>query len=288
MSTSFSGFTPDSTERQVFTANQNTGSTAATSTAQIWRKPKGLRFSSWFLIGAGAGGGAGASGAAATNRGGGGGGGSGAIVRAIFLNDMLPDNLYVFVPGNAATASPGGLTCVSLFPNSITANNLLLISGALEPTAGGTGTASAGTAGAAGQIATRSNHAAMAIAWVASAGQAGALGGASGSVGVNRTVADIVTGGAGGGGAFGVGAAGGAITDTNGLYPSQATDTNGSTYYRPYFFSYGGSGGTSFSATAGNPGANGGVGSGGGGGGAGNGGGAGGRGGPGICFVNCW
>ena len=169
MSTSFSGFTPDSTERQVFTANQNTGSTAATSTAQIWRKPKGLRFSSWFLIGAGSGGGNGLTGAANTSRGGGGGGGSGGMVRAIFVNEMLPDELYVFVPGGGAANGVGGRTLVSAISTSIASNNLFLASGAADAQAGANGAATLNASGGAGSTAaaiTTARMASLAIAFM--------------------------------------------------------------------------------------------------------------------------
>src|SRR5574343_336906 len=79
---------------------------AATTTWQVWSKPRGVQMVMILAVGAGGGGGNGFSAAAGSARGGGGGGGSGAISRVIIPAILLPDVLYVSPGvGGAATAA---------------------------------------------------------------------------------------------------------------------------------------------------------------------------------------
>jgi hypothetical protein len=112
---------------------------------QTWQKPRNCKFIWMMCMGSGAGGGS--SNATA----GVGGGGSGAITRAIFPANVLPDILYI-QPGaggkggqtNAASGESGSISFVSITPNSATAMNVVCASGTAPATSYVGGTAGAG------------------------------------------------------------------------------------------------------------------------------------------------
>ena len=114
-----------------------------TNTWQTWIKPRGCKFIWIMCIGAGTGGGGGGAGGAGSSPG----GGSGAVTRALFPANVLPDILYV-QPGLGAIGGAGstvaantlalaaGRSFVSITPSSATIMNLVCVSG----TTGATGT----------------------------------------------------------------------------------------------------------------------------------------------------
>lgn len=92
----------------VYNTNITVTSGVITGSWQTWQKPRGCRFIHIFCLGSGGGAGVGgytAGGAFGLGRG----GGSGAITKAIFPADVLPDTLYV-LPGVAAPFLTGSNT----------------------------------------------------------------------------------------------------------------------------------------------------------------------------------
>lgn len=310
----------DSLTKEVFYAN-------GTTSWQIWTKPTNAKFIYMVLIGGGGGGGAGASSNAGA--GGGGGGGCSAISRVYFHASFLPDRLYIQVgnggrggiaPPLTAAATAGGISYVSIQPNT-TANNIIVASGAAGAGAGGAGGAGAapGTAGAAGTIYTAS----LLTGLGSFVGIAGIIGQAGG--GGNATLASFnigtapylipITPGLGGGGisAAGTPNINGNINE-NGIFPKIPGGTSSPTFgsdgsngfcgFRPNsnsstrlpFYSTGGAGGGAggYGAVIGSGGSGGfaGIGSGGGGGGGSffgsTNGGKGGNGGDGLVIINCY
>lgn len=292
--------------------NQIFYSTTSGSTSwQIWQKPNNTSFVYIYVIGGGAGGGGGGTGGGVA-RGGGGGGGSSAFSVGLFPATLLPDTLYIQVGnggngGSAGTAgSIGGLSYVSISASTST-NPILMKSGTASPTAGGGSTTTAGgTAGVGSTIWDYTLHVFPQLGQITTyAGSNGVAGGGSAQVGNSVTISNIVTGGAGGGGAntvtyFG----GGDITGTgfintipggvlsgasgSGGYMTNIPSTN-SSVRQPMLFTGGAGGAGTLIGTAGF-GGNGAYGSGGAGGGASvNGtGGSGGRGGDGIVLITSW
>lgn len=274
------------------------GLVTAASPYYTWRKPRGTTFTAFFMVGAGNNGGTGFTRTAGSAGGGGGGGGGGAIVKGIFLNDMLPDELAVFMAGGL------GGRCYITLPGitAIAAMNTYLATGAADAGVGGNGTGAAvGAAGAAGTVmtsavATLSN---LAISLSAVAGSIGIAGGAvAGAVGGSKTIDNIVCGAPGGAGCTTIDFGGGAVTSA-GAYPGIIAGVggggNGLDGYMllsphsnlPIGFMPG-SGGGSFNTGQGGKGGNGAPGAGGGGGGAGATGGAGGKGGRGYGYSVSW
>lgn len=274
------------------------GLVTATSPHYTWRKPRGTMFTAFFMHGAGNNGGVGFTRTAGSPGGGGGGGGGGAIVKAIFSNDMLPDELSVYMAGGL------GGRCYITLPGitAIAAINTYLITGAADAGVGGNGTASAaGALGAASTVMTVTSAilSNLSISLSGSSGSPGVAGGVhTGAAGVSKTIDNIVTGAAGGGGCTTTNFAGGAITGA-GAYPGIIAGTaaggnglDGYSFTSPRGIlpigNTGGSGGGSNNSGAGGKGGNGAPGSGGGGGGAGATGGAGGLGGPSYGFSVSW
>lgn len=294
----------DPLRTQVFSATASAGAGATSKHWQMWTKPPECSLIYIWMVGAGGGGGGGFTGAATTARGGGGGGGSGAISRGVFIASMLPNVLYIQTSqgGTASTGSGvaggvGGRTYIGVRP-SITAADLVMISGAADAGGGAAGTVAAGGAGgAAGTIATAAlaSFSSLAIGLDFIAGDVGVVGGAqTGAAGTAQVALATVplTGGAGGGGVTTTDFAGGAITGA-GIAPTRAGGTanaagakalNGLSNELPWY-SLGGAGGGTDNDAVGGEGGDAGTGSGGGGGGGGATGGLGGRGGDGMCII---
>ena len=95
---------------------------AGTTAWQTWQKPRGCKFIWMMCIGAGAGG------QTTGTTGAGFGGGSGAVTRALFPANVLPDTLYI-QPGVGAANTAGGRSFVSTISNSTAATNLVCVSG---------------------------------------------------------------------------------------------------------------------------------------------------------------
>jgi hypothetical protein len=283
------------------------GGTDNTHSWSTWYKPAGCRFVAVWMIGAGGGGGGGFTGAAASARGGGGGGGAGALVRAMFLADMIPDTLFILAPNGGAGGSGSGQagaagtrSFVAVAP-TFASGAWLLTSGAASAGGGGAGTAAAaGTAGAAGTISTTTTAGLQgtALLWVAQVGTAGSAGGAhTGATGANVTSADFTfTGGAGGAGTTSADFDGGNVAVNNaGVVPqisggSAARGPNGASGFlmpKPWI-SRAGAGGQALNSAPGGRGGDAGPGCGGGGGGAGTTGGGGGNGGPGVVIITAF
>jgi hypothetical protein len=288
----------------VFHATADAGAAAANKDWQMWVKPQEATFVHIWMVGAGGGGGGGFTGAASSARGGGGGGGSGAIARGTFLASMLPDILYVQVPqggtgstGSGVAGGVGGRVHVSVRP-SVTAADIVLVSGAADASGGAAGSgAIAGAGGTASTVSTAisGSFGSLATSLQFTAGDTGTAGGAqTGAAGSPQVaLASInITGGAGGAGVTTTDFNGGAIVGA-GICPSRVGGTanaNGEKALNGYMswiplFSTGGSGGGSDNDAIGGTGGDGGIGSGGGGGGGGATGGGGGRGGDGYCVI---
>lgn len=292
-----------------------------TSWAQ-WNKPRGAQMIYMVAISGGGGGGGGFTGISTADRAGGGGGGCSGIARFFGPAHMVPDVLYIQaglgglgVGSGGGTAGSGGISYVSMGPypagtlaNFTVDNNLFLMSNAVGPTGGGTGTGTtAGAAGAAGTIAVigSQNRGGYAGMWFATVGLVGFIGGAitdgAGAAATN-VLSDGVpfSGGAGGSGTTGGNVAGGQVTGA-GIFQTIPGGTatggmgGGGYSWNPegnassFMASTGGSGGGSADAAAGGNGGKGGFpGSGGGGGAGGTTGGRGGDGGDGCVVIICW
>jgi hypothetical protein len=247
---------------------------------QTWQKPRGCKFIWVVCIGGGTGGAGGTNGTGgAGNAGGGFGGPSGAITRALFPANVLPDILYVQTgTGGTGGASGGGSggaatnSIVSIVPSAASSINIVCFSGAAVATAGllslGSFTTTAGLAG--GDVTPL-------VSTIVTAGVTGANGGPSAVVQTfsltSVSLSNITTPG---------------YTQTNVNSGTPSNGPNGIAIWKPLFF-IGGMGGGCFFQNAGN-GGDGGNGSygcgGGGGGGAYDGtGGNGGRGGDGLVII---
>ena len=283
------------------------GSGTTTTQAPImWQKPRGKSMIDILIVGSAGSGGSGAVGAASTASGGGG-GGSGSQTRVTMPIHLLPDVLYLWLPGPGVTSS-GAIITIS--PDTTAANRV-----AIGNAGGNGGNASGATAGTAGAAASAATAANMPLGWAfatALAGQAGGIITTSAGAVALPTTGLLVTGGGAGaalGAAGSTGTAGGNITGS-GVFPtlsggaaegSQTTPAgDGSAGYRPVpnlLLGYGGSGGGSTGGAAtgaglyAGKGGNGAPGCGGGGGGGGFTGstqGTGGLGGPAYCVITVW
>lgn len=292
---------------------------------QTWTKPKNAKFIQILAIGGGGGGGAGYS-ALSNSGGGGGGGGAGAISSGIYPANVLPDILYVMVGiggaggslargsnGSNGTASYVAITNTAV--SAITLNEVLLLANGANAGIGGTSSVAApGTLGGnGGAISSDTLFGKLGVNSYYS-GQAGANGGTTTPTSGNSiTIANIVTGGAGGGSLnlSSTGTNGGNITGA-GIVPlisggtsGITTDVNASSGYSslpsinssnkmPMIFTGGAGGGANPSTTTGRGGngGNGAYGCGGGGGGASNQNttsyGYGGNGGNGLVIITTW
>lgn len=297
---------------------QSGGANATTANRwNTWYKPQGCSMVYMWGCSGGGGGGGGFTRASTADGAGGGGGGAAGVVRLLMAAIHVPDILYVQagwgglgVGSGGGTAGSGGISYVSAGPypagslaNLTTDNNLYLMSNAVGPTGGGTGTGTtAGAAGAAGTIAVigSQNRGGYAMSWDATVGLVGFIGGAitdgAGAAATNALSDGVpFSGGAGGSGSTGANVAGGAVSSA-GICPqlnggNTAGLPNGCAGYElfnPFMFSTGGSGGAAIDAGAGGHGGRGGFGSGGGGGGAGTTGGTGGNGGSGLVIIIAW
>lgn len=286
--------------------NVNTQTFTNAGTWVTWQKPRGAKFVNILCIGSGGGGGGGFQTGSSGNRNGGAGGGSGGIVRAQFQASVLPDLLYVYTGagGTGGTGGPigtvtaggnGEKSFVAFIPDSTSASNIIVTSGAVSARGGSSGSAVAATAGAGETIATAANSIFFNLGtFLAVAGQAGTAGGSSNATSV--VLSNIVTGGGGAGTGTGGGITGAGpfqslpIAAAGGASGNGANGLNGYMLTKPIlgFVGGGGGGGIAGGGTgnAGN-GGNGNFGCGGGGGGtaqtgtAGNGG----RGGDGIIII---
>lgn len=202
---------------------------------QIWNKPVGAKFIHLFVLGGGAGGGRGqtANGGGVT-RSGGVGGGSGAIAFGLFPANKVPDKLYIKVgqgsigaaaftgTGTATASGAAELSYVSVLPDTTSAVNLLLVSGAAAAT------------GNTGSTIFVQTQALLSYGGIVE-GVAGINGGAGGASSTPATYISftnsIVTGGAGGSGISSVESAGAAagINAYSNITPLIAPGTNGAT-----------------------------------------------------------
>jgi hypothetical protein len=269
---------------------------AGTTAWQTWTKPRNCKFIWMMCIGGGAGGSGGTGGFA--NQAGGTGGGSGAIVRALFPANVLPDTLYV-QPGNGggggggltnatnlalAAGGSGNRSWVSISQVTSSAMNVVCVSGA---TAAGGG----GLAGGTAETIITGNTQAGLLNLGSFSATAGQVGGAS-QASITPLTTIITSGGAGGGSSQATVETGGSIiaTSISPLIAGGAITANGNhgiISWKPlYFLGGAGGGGNSAGGTTGN-GGNGAYGCGGGAGGSntGNPGGNGGNGGDGLVII---
>lgn len=273
---------------QEFYANSPT----AGSAWYTWKKPKGVSFVNFYVLGGGGAGGGGAAGGANAGAGGGG-GGSSAQCNITFPAWALPDILYVSVGvggiGSAGAGTAGIASYVTVFP-AITPVNYILCQANGGAGAGAAAAGTGGTAGAGGAV-TAITAAPLAglgfvsrIAALTDISLAGQTGVAGSNTGIGTALALITTGltvtcGTGGAGRQGnnaAGANGGTITGigtpAGGVFPLQegglagtvtTGGANGSNGFRlkPNFqFFYGGTGGGSGGANQVGPGQGGGNG----------------------------
>jgi hypothetical protein len=276
---------------------------------QTWQKPRKCNYVYIMCIGGGGGGQSGtvASGASSSNNTQG--GGSGAVTRALYNSQQIPDRLYIQVGlggnGGASTltntsnpGSSGTRSVVSLQPISlIVSQNLVAISGNAGAAGGVLNTTSAGET-----VSTQTTAVFYTLSnFISTAGVACTFFAASPIANINTLTSQITCQGAqGGGGVGGIPAArnGGSISETSytpliqgglgTLSPSTngGNGSNGVTVWKP-FLSTGGAGGGNSDLGNGGSGGNGGIGSGGGGGGSCSSGqsGAGGKGGDGLVII---
>lgn len=296
----------NSLNNQVFHSNGSTTGWA------VWNKPNNAKFVYFMALGGGGGGGGGNSGGSGTARRGGGGGGSSSVTTGLFRASSLPDVLYVQVGQGGvggiglttnSNGSAGGLSYVSVRPDSgHTSINMLLVSGT-NAAGGGNSGLNSGTAGTAGTAWTGSVLSLIGLPTVYG-GQIGALGSTTG-IPPNVAITGITTGGAAGAGTNGATPQnGGNITGAgiiNTVLGGQGSGATGSSGYissipsstssaRQHMLFTGGAGGASSNLGPGGQGGSGAFGSGGAGGGAGitNLGGNGGHGGDGLVIITCW
>jgi hypothetical protein len=212
---------------------------------------------------------------------------------------MIPDVLYIRVGlggaavGAGTAGNPGGLSYISIAPDT-NAANLLLVSGNVAAQGGGAGAgAGTATAGAGSTIATTALCLFSSLGVVTFlAGGIGAAGGGVNAAGSSSTAlaTGFTCGGAGGGGVTATNRAGGDVTGAGPLVTiaggAAGSNPGGPGYnlWAPMCFT-GGSGGGSSNNTAGGAGGDAGQGSGGGGGGGGTTGGGGGAGGTGLIAI---
>jgi hypothetical protein len=230
---------------------------------QTWQKPRKCSYVWIMCVGGGGGGGGGFATTNVVNSG----GGSGAITRALYNAQQLPDRLYVQVGlGGAPGGGSGNRSSVALLP-TVLAQNLVSISGNAAAVGGstdGSGASRAGetaatqttatfftlsnfisTAGQASPIYSTANVTPL-TSQITSAGAAGGWGSPAGNV-LSSSLSPFISGG------LNVSASG-----SNG-----GDGGDGITSFKP-FFSTGGAGGGSAVSGSGGRGGNGGIGSGGG------------------------
>lgn len=198
--------TDDVGQSQVFFAAGSGSVGEVGSDWQVWNKPEGAKFLFFLVIGGGGGGGGGKS--SNPNSGyAGAGGGSSAITRGFFPACFLPDTLYVHVgnggaggrgisSANGEAGASGATSYISVSQSSLP-ENIVLSSGPTNGSGGGGGGGGSNTnatVGGGGGVwsSTLSSFSSTGIVFTTS-GQNGTVGS------TNVSLAQIVTGGAGGG-----------------------------------------------------------------------------------------
>lgn len=127
------------------------GTTTATQAIIPVSIPREARFVSFILVGPGGPGSSGTSSTSGTSRRGGGGGGGGAITTGIFNTRLLPETIYLLLPGTGGASGIGA--SISTIPSTVTSvrsHTILFARGGFGAGAGGAG----GAAGAASTSAT--------------------------------------------------------------------------------------------------------------------------------------
>ena len=245
------------------------GTQAATGVGwQQWTKPRGRTMAHILLVGCGGNGGTGVIGANSTAAGGGG-GGSGSQCSLTIPLHMLPDVLFLSLPGPGVGGA--AVAYISIIP-STTVNHLVLTAKG-GSNGGNASGATAGSAGAAGAVTVIGDCPLAGMGhYLLLAGQAGIIGGttvAGGALTLPVTGL-IVTGGTGGGGlpaAAATGTNGGSFTiptsPNNLWFPPQSGGVGSATATVPadhgkagflgingLRYGYGGTGGASTHGTA--------------------------------------
>jgi hypothetical protein len=265
---------------------------------QTWQKPRKCSYV-WIMCIGGAGGGAG--GTSATNSQQHTGGASGAVSRALYNAQHLPDRLHIQVGLGGAGGTPnlagssGTRSWVALQPVVI-AQNIIMGSGAAVASGGFVG-AAANSAGETAVTTGQSSFITLSV-FASTAGQTSLFNAPSNSTALALTSQITTSGGNGDAGLnYGVGNSilatsisplitGGANATAAGINGGNGAD--GITSWKPFYSLGGAGGGSSFVGAGGNGGngGNGGIGSGGGGAGSGTlGGGTGGKGGDGLVII---
>jgi hypothetical protein len=268
---------------------------------QTWQKPRNCKFIWIMCIGGGAGGAGGYSVGLSNATAGPGGGGSGAITRALFPANTLPDTLYVQpglggsggigqIPQAYGASGAGSRSFVVINPSGSVpaAMNTVCISGAA-----GAASVTSATGGSAETIATTTQAGLLSLGtFISVAGQAGAT--SPGNITPLSSV--IVSGGGAGAGCSSGGQSGGNISATtispiiSGGTSTSVKGSDGIISWKPLYF-LGGAGGWGADTTVLSTGSNGGDGAYGCGGGGGSmssaavPGGSGGRGGDGLVII---
>jgi hypothetical protein len=242
---------------------------------QTWTKPRNCKFIWMMCIGGGSGGGNGGTPTAGAL-----GGGSGAITRALFPANVLPDTLFIQPGPGGAGGSAGNRSFVSIVASSAAAMNVVCASGT-SAAAVGSGESAATTTVAgllslgsftsiAGFYVSVTTYTPFTNSTMVCSGQNGGTAGLS----AGSSIASVDFGN-------------GIVTPTlnGGSLNAGGNGDNGVFLLKP-FYSLGGAGGGSNNAGTGGRGGDGGYGSGGGGGGGGSvAGGTGGRGGGGLVII---
>jgi len=251
---------------QIFNANG--------SAWQTWRKPRKCGYV-WIMCIGGAGGGGGGTGLTYDTVGSIG-GGSGAVSRALYNANYIPDVLYVQVglggAGGAGATTSGGVgtsggsgtrSWVGLQP-AIVAQNIVQGSGSTAA-AGGASTLSGGTAAGEGAMLVTSGNFLSLANWVATSGQTSPN--PSINFDVTPLTSQITSAGAGSGGSILATSISPLIkTGNDGITADPGS--NGIMSWKPFYSLGGASGGGGLLGFNGGKGGNGAIGSGGGGGGA--------------------
>jgi len=235
---------------------------------QTWQKPRKCNYVWIMCIGSGGGGGGGNNILVSVNSG----GGSGAVTRALYNAQQLPDRLYVQVGTGGvgltfgSPSSPGTRSSVALLP-TVLAQNLVSISGNAAAVGGSTDGSGASRAGETAATQTTATFITLSN-FISTAGQASPI---YSTANVTPLTSQITSAGAAGGGDNPAGnvlssslspfISGGLNVSASGS--NGGNGGNGITSWKP-FFSTGGAGGGSSVSGSGGKGGDGGIGSGGG------------------------
>lgn len=231
---------------------------------QTWQKPRKCNYVWIMCVGGGGGGG---NGGTPVNSFVNSGGGSGAVTRALYNAQQLPDILYVQVGLGGAAATAGTRSLVALQPVNNVAQNLVAISGNAAALGGSTDGLGASRAGETAAAQSTANFLTLSN-FISTAGQASPV---YSTANVQPLTSQITS--AGGAGGW-VNPAGNVLSSSlspfisGGLNVSTSGSRGGDggsgiTSWKP-FFSTGGAGGGSSASGAGGNGGKGGIGSGGG------------------------